>query len=323
MIELEIVLQNSNSQITVVCEIYDNPLSLLWSNLLKQNLIDKKIFKKHACFLGWVNNPNRSWEELKTDINSNLKNLHTLFPHKVELVQISDNVDSSFFNFTHQIFAELLGLKDDVSIEFKNGDIDTRWEIVKLNHLSHELQSYLENKKYSEYELHRPFLNCYFYNGHLAQIPTELNHHFTIGNKWGEIYLGSIDVGKNYYDAFNDNDDDVDDTHLMNVSIATGEFNIHFSEYEFEPDRLQQFTDWLSTKNVDINDKNLRIGTGKIGIFKCIKNYESLDRHQILDLIAQHDDVYSIKLIFDNNEIFTNTYDYCRNNPQIEIEQLA
>ena len=284
MINLELELRGTSGLITAVCEIYDNPLAQFWVKMLQENLESKKIFKKHACFLGWINNKVRTWNVLCDEINQNLANLNAMFPHKVNKIIINpDNFDSNFFNYTHQIFAELLGLKDDVSTEFKNSNIKQRWEIVKLNHLSHELQAYIENIKHADDEIMRPFLNCHFYDGIGAVIPEELNQYFTIGSKWGEIYIGSIDVGKNYYDAFNDNDSDVDDEHLMNFSTGTGEFNIHFSEYRFKPDRMEKFKKWLEEKNLDINNKKLRMGTGKVGIFKYIKNYEALSRQEVLE----------------------------------------
>jgi hypothetical protein len=321
---VELDLRNSNNQIiTLVCEVYDNPLAELWLNALHENLQKRLIFKKHACFLGWCNNKNRTWENLCDDINENLNKLHTLFPTKVDKIIVDSNkFDSNFFNYTHQIFANLLGNHKNVNDEFRNADIFGRWEIVRLNHLSHELQAYVENKSHMQSEIIKPFLNCYFYNGVTKEIPLELNKFFTIGNKWGEIYIGSIDVGKNFYDAFNDQDNDVDDTHLMNLSVGTGEFNIHFSEYIFKPKKMEQFKNWLLEKNINISDPNLRLGTGKIGIFKYIVGFENLDRQEILNLISQYDDVYKIR-IKNNEEILVESiYDYTRYEPELEIEQL-
>jgi hypothetical protein len=323
MNKVELDLRNSNSIITLVYEVYDNPLAEFWFNLLNENIKKNLIFKKHACFLGWVNNQNRTWIDLCNDINENLERLHQLFPSKVKKVIVDpNNFDSSFFNYTHQIFAELLGHHDNVSSEFQNSDILGRWEIVKLNHLSHELQAYVENKVYEENDVIRPFLNCYFYSGVTKEISLELNKFFTIGNKWGEIYIGSIDVGKNFFDAFNDNDDDVDDSHLMNLSVGTGEFNIHFSEYIFKPNKMKLFEQWLKEKNVDINNPNLRLGTGKVGIFKYIVGYENAERNVVLNLIAQHDDVYKIRIKNNDNILAEGIYDYTRYQPNIEIEQL-
>jgi hypothetical protein len=78
----------------------------------------------------------------------------------------------------------------------------------------------------------------------------------------------------------------------------------------------------LKSKNVDINDKKLRLGTGKVGIFKYIKNFETLNQKQILDMIASHDDVYKIKINYGNGNYIENIYDYTRETPTIEIEQL-
>lgn len=324
MNSLEIVLRNKNDEtITLEFEIYNNPLAKFWCNLLKQNLILKKIFKKHACFLGWVNNKNRNWNDLVKDINCNLKNLQELFPDKVADVVISHNINelnSEFFNYTHQIFAELLGHNKSITQEFSNSGKYERWEIVKLNHLSHELQAYVENIKYESNGIIRPFINGHFYKGTQKKIPSDLNSFFSIGNRWGEIYIGSIDVGKNYFDAYADNDEDVDSDHLMNISIGTGEFNIHFSEYNFDESEMENFLSWLRIKNVDTSDPSIRLGTGKVGIFKNIIGFEHASRHEILDIISQYDDVYCIRLKLD--KIFENIYDYNRFEPQIEIEQL-
>ena len=54
MNELELVLRNSESEITIVCEIYDNPLADIWLELLKQNIIDKKIFKDMNVVNKWL-----------------------------------------------------------------------------------------------------------------------------------------------------------------------------------------------------------------------------------------------------------------------------
>jgi hypothetical protein len=320
---IELDLRNSDSNITLVCEVYDNALAEFWLSALLENLQKKLIFKKHACFLGWINNQNRTWTNLCDDINNNLKRLHELFPTKVKRVIVDpNNFDSGFFNYTHQIFAELLGHHDNVSNEFQNSDVYGRWEIVKLNHLSHELQAYVENKLHSQVDIMRPFLNCYFYKGVTKEISLELNKFFTIGSRWGEIYIGSIDVGKNFFDAFNDNDNDVDDAHLMNLSVGTGEFNMHFSEYIFKPNRMEAFKQWLLEKNVDISNPNLRLGTGKVGIFKHIIGFEDASCNEILDLIAQHDDVYKIRIKNNDNVIAEGIYDYTRHQSDIEIGQL-
>jgi len=320
---LEIDLRNENDEIiTLDFEIYNNSLSEFWMDLLERNLIDKKVFKKHACFLGWTNNKNRQWQELITDINNNLKQLNISFPDMCKGIQLPTDINlikSTDFNYTHQIFAELLGHNDKVNDYFGKASPEVRWQIVKLNHLSHELQAYYDNSKLKP--IPKPFLNVHFYHGHQAKITPDLNEFFTIGNHWGEIYVGSIDIGKNYFDAFNDKDEDVDPDHLKNLSIATGEFNVHFSEYRFYPKAMAELHQWLASKNVDINDPNLRLGTGKVGCFKQIRNYNLLDRAKTLDIISNYADVYRISLIRNNHRI-SNNYNYRMQDVDVEIKQF-
>jgi len=320
---LEINLRDEvNEILTLEFEIYDNALSKFWMNLLEKNLFEEKFFKKHACFLGWTNNKKRQWQELISDINDNLTRLNNFFPNNCKNLQLPVDINQikrTDFNITHQIFAELLGHNDNVTSYFGKADPEVRWQIVRLNHLSHELQAFYDNFKLASNL--KPFINVHFYHGNKENITSDLNQFFTIGNKWGEIYVGSIDIGKNYFDAFNDDDDEVDTDHLTNLSIATGEFNVHFCEYKFYPDAMARLEHWLISKNVDINDPNLRLGTGKVGCFKQIKGNTGLNRKEILDMIASHSDVYSINLIR-NNRYISNTYNYRMEDVNIDINQF-
>ena len=288
-------------------------------DLLEKNLREKKAFKKHACFLGWTNNKKRQWPELIADINENLRQLNISFPDKCNGTQLPTDIGlikSADFNYTHQIFAELLGHDDNVNDYFGKASAEIRWQIVKLNHLSHELQAYYDNSK--SRPIAKPFLNVHFYHGHKENITSDLNEFFTIGNRWGEIYVGSIDIGKNYFDAFNDRDEDVDPDHLKNLSIVTGEFNVHFSEYRFHDKAMTELHQWLISKNVDIDDPNLRLGTGKVGCFKQIRGYAGLDRAAILDMIAAYTDVYCMSLMRGSVHV-SNVYDYRMQDSDIEI----
>jgi len=319
---LEIDLRDENDEIiTLEFEIYSNPLSVFWMDLLEKNLMENKVFKKHACFLGWTNNEKRTWRELIEDINDNLRQLNESFPNRCNGIQLPTDmslIKSADFNYTHQIFAELLGHNDTVNDYFGKASPETRWQIVKLNHLSHELQAYYDNAKLQP--IPKPFLNVHYYHGNKENITPDLNEFFTIGNRWGEIYVGSIDIGKNYFDAFNDRDEDVDPEHLKNLSIATGEFNVHFSEYKFYPRAMNELHQWLISKNVDLADPNLRLGTGKVGCFKKIRDHD-LDRAATLDMIAAHADVYSMSLIRNNRRI-SNVYNYRMQDVDIDIQQF-
>jgi hypothetical protein len=161
----------------------------------------------------------------------------------------------------------------------------------------------------------------HYYHGHKEYITSDLNQFFTIGNKWGELYVASIDIGKNYFDAFNDNDEDVDPEHLTNLSIITGEFNVHFCEYKFYPNTMARLHQWLISKNVDLNDPNLRLGTGKVGQFKQINGHDDLQQKDIIDMIASHADLYSISLIR-NNQRISNTYNYRMQDIDIDIKHF-
>jgi hypothetical protein len=83
---------------------------------------------------------------------------------------------------------------------------------------------------------------------------------------------------------------------------------------------MNELHQWLISKNVDLTDPNLRLGTGKVGCFKKIRDHD-LDRAATLDMIAAHADVYSITLMRNNRRI-SNVYNYRMQDVDIDIKQF-
>ena len=150
----------------------------------------------------------------------------------------------------------------------------------------------------------------------------------TIARDHGGVYVGvNKAVGKHHYEVFLDEGgdsriDELTTTTLKPQTEAAGDFDIEWGQNTidrwFMRDQLTNFRTWLIVNNFDPEDPSLTIGHPKIGQVDLQHSFSSTDFHQVLSILTQHLDVYSIRTSNAYAE-----YDYTwRDSKQLQVPLL-
>ena len=207
-------------------------------------------------------------------------------------------------------FEETQGVSGAMSKHYNNADAETRWHIRQLNLLCHEAECLILSlgRHHSTPEWVRPSNVMCWLNAPRFILDDEDYNLFgidTIARNHGGVYVGvNKAVGKHHFEVFCDEGgdsriDELTTTTLKPQTEAAGDFDIEWGKSTlrepFQQEKLKEFRTWLVANNFDPEDPSLTIGHPKIGQVDLNRSFSSTDFHEVLSILTQHLDVYSIR----------------------------
>lgn len=331
---------NTGDILTVYIDVNDNSLSRKWMAALEKLIQDKLHLEKNFCWLGWTGTA-RNLEYLCVQINRSIKaiNSSNLGYHiddwfsPANVVASNGDVEHDHMNHLHRYFEDLQGWSGGISNYYNLADSETRWHIRQLNLLCHELESLVLSlrKDREAPEWKRPSqLMCWLHAPRFELEPEdyELFGIDTINRSLGGVFVGvNKAVGKHHWEVFNDEGRDSRISELTTSSLraqteAAGDFDIEWARdpgaYHWQQVKLQEFREWLTVNGFDPDDKSLTIGHPKVAQVDLIRSFGTEDYQQIWAQLAQHLDVYKIRL-----NGYEATYNYNWSDPDYMQQQIA
>ena len=303
---LTLGFRNTHGVSTSINLLPDNTeTSLVWQSAL-DNLLEThndKIFQKNFSLLGHPTH-NGSKQHMINDLERsvNIVNIHTEY----EIDEDFSKFDQETLNRLHHHFEILQGQLWNPSSFLTTASGEVRCAICYLNHCCHELEAY-----YDSYEKEYTNYNGYFYYNLLGitdrtDMPLGIKKQFTTDITDGMVYLHYAQTGKTWYEAYLDNDLEIDPSNISEHRVITGEFNLYSGPgFSFPTD--SNFTSWLESKNVDPNDSDLALGYAPVAT-------ADVPYTELQEILKEYDDFYSIE--FNGKKI---EYNYRHTDPEYVI----
>lgn len=327
--------------LTVYVDVYNNSLSRKWTQALEQLVRKQYHLEKNFCWLGFVEGQ-RNAEYICSAINLSIDAINrsgldyriNCEPYTVSnTIQDDLDVNHEKMNWLHRYFEDLQGVSGSMSPHYEQADPETRWHIRQLNLLCHEYESLVLSmrKAVQAPEWRRPSqLMCWLHAPRFELEPEdyELFGIETINRSLGGVYVGvNKAVGKHHWEVFNDEGRDSRIGELISTSLrsqteAAGDFDIEWARdpgaYHWQQTKLQEFRQWLLDNGFDPDDKSLTIGHPKVAQVDLVRSFGTDDYEQIWAQLAQHLDVYKIRV-----NGYEATYNYNWSDPDYMQQQIA
>lgn len=339
--QIEIDLRSAQGNIvTVYIEVDNNSLSRKWTSALEHLVRHNYHLEKNYCWFGFVEGQ-RNAEYICTQINRsihaiNASNLgYFINDHFTPGTTIQPDLDINHerMNWLHRYFEDLQGVSGRMSPYYEAADDETRWHIRQLNLLCHEYESLVLSmrKAVQAPEWRRPSqLMCWLHAPRFELDPEdyELFGIETINRSLGGVYVGvNKAVGKHHWEVFNDEGRDSRIGELISTSLrsqteAAGDFDIEWARdpgaYHWQQIKLREFRQWLLDNGFDPEDKSLTIGHPKVAQVDLVRSFDTDNYEQIWAILAQHLDVYKIRV-----NGYEATYNYNWSDPDYMQQQIA
>jgi len=337
---IEIDLRSRHNHVlTVYIDVEDNSLSRKWLLALRHLIANNYHLEKNYCWLGWANS-DRSLEYICGEINRSIQTINAAdLGYTINDIFTPENtvaddlgVDHNHMNQLHRYFEDLQGVSGAMSPYYTAADSVTRWHIRQLNLLCHEHESLvLSMRKLKQApEWRRPSqLMCWLQSPRFA-LETEDYELFgieTINRSLGGVYVGvNKAVGKHHWEVFNDEGRDSRVGELVTSSLksqteAAGDFDIEWGRdpaaYPWQIKELAEFRIWLIENGFDPDDKSLTIGHPRVAQVDLVRSFGTTDYNIIWNLLANHLDVYKIRI----NHIEA-TYEYHWSDTDYQQQQI-
>lgn len=339
---VEIDLRSAAGKIlTIYIEVDNSSLSRKWIAALEKLVQNTYHLEKNYCWFGFVES-RRNAEYICGEINRSINAVNRAnLGYRIDcpdynvtsVIQPDLDINHERMNWLHRYFEDLQGVSGKMSPYYEAANDETRWHIRQLNLLCHELESLVLSmrKAVQAPEWRRPSqLMCWLHAPRFELEPEdyELFGIETINRSLGGVYIGvNKAVGKHHWEVFNDEGRDSRIGELISTSLrsqteAAGDFDIEWARdpgaYHWQQVKLKEFRQWLLDNGFDPDDKSLTIGHPKVAQVDLVRSFGTDNYEHIWALLAQHLDVYKIRV-----NSYEATYNYNWSDSDYMQQQIA
>tara|TARA_S200002703_G_C3777828_1_gene239535 strand:+ start:354 stop:1409 length:1056 start_codon:yes stop_codon:yes gene_type:complete len=342
--------ENTKDQMELHIQPTDTITANKWYKLLKVNVQKKVPVKKHVFMHGWIMDKSRTLRHILNELGSTVAHINNFNFAKHAYITKQGSINKDFnidldlsmenllheekfnldiVNQLHDKFVQLEGAKtidnlESVSPYFQIAPAEIRWQISKINNLSHELFHWgMEYNNWNKHKHYNPEMHVHHYQNNDSEYFTdEDNDSFKMGFDFGRVYLGDTTVGKTYWDAFNDDDDHINNTELEPPQNITADFHMFFgatSTVELTKIREASYWKWLHNRGL-LNEQsaNTRLGQAEVGHIDFRKTFDHEIQEKVQQSITGYNNIYAIIL-----DEYKSTYEWIMSEEEIDIQQHA
>lgn len=298
-------------ELEMLYKIRKSNLGQLWKEHLHSNFIAvANPIEKNYCLQGWQTDWDTAYPRDLTHICKRL-NYHIAIvnrempSHGYPVINLHfskqaliDDAQDALLNKIHHHFELLIGQSWNPSKWWKLSlQNKTRFSIRMLNNYCHEIEGIIASIRSPE---NRPWL-CISLSGigksgfsskNKKRSNLLYKHYldFTDESSFGNISLFYAQLGKQHIEVYDDNDTDIERENISGIRYVTGEFIINYHRH---PPRLQdqEYVQWLTDNNWNINDPTLALTTGVVADLQNNMSEAALKKE-----LLKRDDVYKFTL---------------------------
>jgi len=253
------VVLGTSDEVTFDITLNDNSFVRKWAEEFSWCLSNCE-FNQQESFAGLL-----TLDEAKQILNNACV---TINKYLKGFIVIQENLSQEYFNYLHSKFEQLSGQFGKPTKLFVAANAELKAAIRDLNFYLHRL----EHERATVNEFYISFNKNQYRRFPLEEADYE---YFELDTPPGTLYLHYVELGKEYFDLFQDGLD-IDYPGFSNLHYYSGEASLTFDALNFS--KNMGYIEWLKQHNIDPYNK--RSGHGRIPLGTA-----SLDA---LDKIKQH-----------------------------------
>lgn len=308
---IKLRLRNSRDDsiepIEIKIKLDEHPAVDLWYKRFKYELDSNAFLKKEHLFMG---ESVLTVEEMIDKINNTLDTISNYdfvansnkhfsvdknpdISERLSTDDFKDGPNNKKMNTIHNYFPILSGPAHRTADYMYIASPEVRAAICRLNLEVHELHTVLQQTGDGRIHVN---LSWHRAPKNLEDLPEIFDDLFRTDVKFGDVLLGYPQIGKTHFEAFVEEDEELDEEHIEPIKLLSGDCLLRLSP-DMGQNTIDDFNNWAVDQGLDINDKSLRLGFAKLGSVIDIDH----------DFIKQHvqgkfDDVDKITLIENDTE---------------------
>lgn len=323
-IALTLVNKNTNiDPLEIVIQLNDNKCVKKWYNRFKYELESNAFLKKEHIFMG---QSSLTVKQMIDQINNTLDgiadwdfvlNQHPDYP-VIQQPDISIRLkeedfvggnDNKLMNTVHNYFPMLAGTATKTNNYMYAASPKVRALICRLNLEIHELHTMLQNNNNKGCHINISWQRA---PKNLEHLTDNFNDIFDKQVMFGDVLLGYPQVGKTHFEAFIEEDEELDDENVEPIFLLSGDMLLHLSG-NIGAETINSFDRWLIDKGLDPNDKKMRYGFAKLG------RVINIDVETAKDITKKYNDINKITI---NDEGGTRSFTYNYNRYDSDYDDL-
>ncbi len=278
--------------------ILDHEISFFWLKLIHSCLSNDLPLKSR--YVGFLDG-HRNQDFVGNLLNECIETINRDARYRIK-ERYSGAITQNLLNDIHHHFSTLIGNEGFKSEYWKNSNEETRSAVCGLNDYVHELESWqrAEIAANGNDSKDVAYVTSEFFEARAIEIQDEWNNLFSLDGEFGDLTVHYDQIGKTWLEVLIDQDESIIEEDIRPLSRLTGSFNINF--FETNRDQLLDIVrPYADKKNIDLNDKSLRLGQCCLG--KLRNDMINGDRDKLIYILSQHLDISAICLKKKSEEV--------------------
>lgn len=291
-----------------------NPAVDLWLERFLYELRLGSMLKKEHIFMSqspltieqMIDQINRTLDSI-SDYDF-ISNQHVDYPvyeqpeisERLSIDNFLNGANNEKMNLIHSYFPKLAGSAERTASYMYAASPEIRIKICRLNLEIHELHTLLQKKDKNNHGMH---LNISWQRSpkNLPILPKTFDDIFSKKISFGDVVLGYPQVGKTYFEAFIEDDNELTDENVEPIKLLSGDMLLHLST-DIGNETVEKFNEWLISKNLNPDDKSLRLG------FAILGKVVNVDMDIVKNSLCNYNDID--RIIYSDNQNTEYVYDF-------------
>lgn len=192
-VELRASDQNSDSTLTLPYRVLETPVAFRWFGCLKDVVMRGDRLVHSDRFYNFAGDPRLEKAAVTAEINQCIDIINS-YHHGLITHRAFDEMDHIYLHELHEYFEKFRGPISKPAREYSEAPVDVQQAFNRLNVAIHRFEDLLHFKNRC------PHFVADFENLQRHSLEPEDYQHFTLGKKFGTIYMDYCEVGKHFWE---------------------------------------------------------------------------------------------------------------------------
>lgn len=206
--------------------------------------------------------------------------------------QAKGDPSQGFLNVMHHHFEILRGTVWQESDYYLNSSPSVCSAVCGINHLVHEMEAWDRAPG--------GFSGIFteFFGSARNKLPKESVKDFSMDTDFGDLVLHYCQIGKTWWEVFNDGDLEIFEPAIQPLETVSGEFDVFWGSFRMDEELKSKFDIFLKNNGKDAKDAELRLG------YVCVAKWENehgFEEKEIKKKITER--MYISEISFHENDL--------------------
>lgn len=200
-----------------------------------------------------------------------------------------------FLNIMHHHFEILRGSVWEDSEYYTNSSAPVRSAVCGINHVVHESEALIRSDDGGG-----AAVLTEFYGSNRTKLPPESVKDFSMEIEFGDLFLHYCQIGKTWFEVFNDEDEEIFEPAIQPLEITSGEFDIFWYDFIDHERFSRELDSFLKGIGQDPKNPELRLG------YNCIAKWDNLnglDKDTVIKEMTERMYISRIQFLEDGKQV--------------------